>query len=124
MAFEDLLDHKCAIYHLKEKKDGQDLGFGIKDTEFSYDAVPDLNDIPCHFHVKNNGMGSIEQTEDANEYIVVGKLQFPVGTEVYVNDKIVDLGTGLVYTAEIPRNIRDHHIMVQVQRKGKVKGAL
>lgn len=124
MAFEDLLDHKCAIYHLKEKKEGKDLGFGIKDTEFSYDEVPDLTDIPCHFNVKNNGVGSIEQTEDANEYIVVGKLQLPIGTEVYVNDKIVDLGTGLVYTAEIPRNIRDHHIMVQVQRKGKVKGAL
>lgn len=123
MAFEDLLDHKCAIYHLKETKEGKDLGFGIKSTEFKYGDVPDLDNIPCHFNV-NGGMGSMEQTEDANEYIVVGKLQLPAGTEVYVNDKIVDLGTGLVYTAEIPRNIRNHHVMVQVQRKGKVKGAM
>lgn len=124
MAFDDLLDHKCAIYHLKDKKDGKTLGFGIEDTDFYYDKIPDLDNIPCHFNVKNSGIGSMEQTEDANEYIMVGKLQLPLGTEVYVNDKIVDLGTGLIYTAEIPRNIRDHHIMVQIQRKGKVKGAL
>lgn len=121
MAFEDLLDHKCAIYHMI--KEGKSLGFGIKNAEFSYNDVPDLDEVECHFNVKG-GTGSMEQTEDANEYIVVGKLQLPIGTEVYVNDKIVDLCTGLVYIAEIPRNIRNHHIMVQVQRKGKVNGAL
>jgi len=122
MAFEDLLDHKCAIYHMAESS--KSMGYGIQASDFDYPAVPDLDNIPCHFNVKNNGNGSMEQTEDANEYIVVGKLQLPPGTDVRVNDKIVDLTTGLVYTAEIPRNIRDHHMMVQVQRKGKVKGAI
>lgn len=122
MAFEDLLDHKCAIYHMTEES--KSLGFGIDASNFTYPDKPDLDNVSCHFNVKNAGTGTMEQTEDANEYIVTGKLQLPIGVEVYVNDKIVDLETGLVYTAEIPRNIRGHHIMVQVQRKGKVKGAL
>lgn len=122
MAFEDLLDHKCAIYHLK--KDKKSLGYGIETSDYTYASEPDLSDIPCHFNVKNHGAGSMEQTENANEYIVVGKLQLPFGTEVYVNDKIVDLTTGLTYTAEIPRSIRNHHVIVQIQRKGKVNGAL
>ena len=122
MAFEDLLDHKCAIYHMT--KDTKSVGYGIETSKFDYPEEPDINNVPCHFNVKNNGNGSIEQTEDANVYIVVGKLQLPLDTDVRVNDKIVDLCTGLVYTAEIPRNIRNHHMMVQVQRKGKVNGAI
>ena len=64
------------------------------------------------------------QTESANEFIYSGKLQLPAGTDVRVNDKVVDKNTGLAYTAEMPHNIRDHHIMVNIQRKGTVKGAL
>lgn len=120
MAFEDMLDHRCAIYHMQ--KEEKNLGYGIKAGSFTYSDTPNLYDVPCHFNVDDSG--NIEQTEDANEYIVVGKLQLPAGTEVYVNDKIVDLGNGIEYTAEIPRNIRDHHMIVNVQRKGKMKGAL
>lgn len=120
MAFEDLLDHKCAIYHMKKSE--KNKGFGIKTPDFGYSTEPDLTDIPCHFNVNENG--SIEQTEDANEYIVVGKLQLPAGTEVYLNDKIINLNNGMEYTAGIPRDIRGHHVIVNVQRKGKVKGAL
>jgi hypothetical protein len=71
-----------------------------------------------------NQDGTLQQTESANEYIIVGKLQLPVGTDIRVNDKIVDKGNGLVYTAEIPKNVRDHHMIVRIQRKGTVKGAL
>lgn len=120
MGYEDLLDHKCAIYHMKEETVSK--GYGINAKTFVYDDAPDLTDIPCHFNVGDTG--NIEQSEDANEYIVVGKLNLPCGTEVYVNDKIVDLGNGISYTAEIPKNIRNHHMIVNVQRKGKVKGAL
>lgn len=123
MAFEDLLDHKCDIYHMEEVKDGLKLGFGIAVTEHSYPENPSIKGVSCHFNVKG-GTGSMNQTESANEYVVVGKLQLPFGTDVRVNDKIVDLGTGLVYTAEIPRSIRGHHVMVQIQRKGTIKGAL
>lgn len=120
MAYEDLLDHKCAIYHMQKADKG--LGYGITTGSFLYPEEPDVTEVPCHFNVGDSG--SLNQTEDTNEYLVTGKLQLLAGTEVYVNDKIVDLGTGLTYTAEIPRNIRDHHVVVKVQRKGKVKGAL
>ena len=120
MAFEDLLDHRCDIYHMvKEEKD---MGFAIKLTGFSYPEAPDVEDVECHFNVNANA--TLTQTESANEFIYSGKLQLPAGTDVRVNDKIVDKNTGLAYTAEIPHNIRDHHIMVNIQRKGTVKGAL
>jgi hypothetical protein len=120
MAFKDLLDHRCDIYHMT--KGEKDMGFAIKQTGFSYPEAPDVEDVECHFNVNTNA--TLTQTESANEFIYSGKLQLPAGTDVRVNDKIVDKNTGLTYTAEIPRNIRDHHIMVNVQRKGTVKGAL
>lgn len=120
MSFENLLDHKCAIYHMK--KDGKDLGYGINGERFFYPSDPDVTDVSCHFNVSD--AGTLEQTEDANEYTVVGKLNLPYGTDIRVNDKIIDLGSGISYYAEVPRNIRDHHIIVQIQRKGKVKGAI
>lgn len=120
MSFENLLDHRCAIYHMK--KDGKNLGYGITGEAFSYPAEPDLTDVPCHFNVSDTG--TMEQTEDASEYIVVGKLNLPYGTDIRVNDKIIDTGSGISYYAEVPRNIRNHHIIVQIQRKGKVKGAM
>jgi hypothetical protein len=104
------------------KKDGKNLGYGITGEAFSYPAEPDVTDVPCHFNVSDTG--TMEQTEDANEYIVVGKLNLPYGTDVRVNDKIIELGSGISYYAEVPRNIRDHHIIVQIQRKGKVKGVM
>lgn len=120
MAFEDLLDHRCDIYHIQ--KTDRPMGYGITAPSFVYPETPDLTDIPCHFNVSDSG--SMQQTGDVNEYIAVGKLQLPVETEVYVNDKIVDLRSGLHYRAEIPKNIRNHHIIVNIQRKGKVQGAL
>lgn len=120
MPFDNLLDHKCAVYHMR--KSGKNLGYGIMGDDFSYSDEPDMTDVPCHFNVSDTG--TLEQTEDANEYTVVGKLNLPCGTDVRVNDKIIDLGSGITYYAEIPRNIRDHHMIVQIQRKGKVKGAI
>lgn len=120
MGYEELLDHRCAIYHMMPESKSK--GFGIETQIFVYADEPDLTDVPCHFNVGD--AGSIGQSEDANEFIVVGKLNLPAGTKVYVNDKIVDLGKGITYTAEIPKNIRNHHVIVNIQRKGKVKGAL
>lgn len=40
MAFDDFLNHRCSIYHVK--KAASDLGFGITDdNDFSYQANPD-----------------------------------------------------------------------------------
>lgn len=120
MSFEELLDQKCAIYH--QIKSEKDLGYGIKTGDFKYPAEPDIHEVACHFNVGDTG--SMEQTEDVNEYIVIGKLNLPYGTDVRVNDKIVNLENGIEYKAEIPRNIRGHHMIVTVQRKGTVKGAM
>ena len=119
MSFENLLDQRCAIYHMK--KEEKSLGYGIAGETSVYPEEPDVADVPCHFNVSDTG--TLNQTEDANEYTTV-KLNLPYGTDVRVNDKIYDLGSGIAYYAEIPRNIRNHHITVQVQRKGKVKGAI
>lgn len=120
MSFGNLLDQRCAIYHMR--KEGKDLGYGITGETFIYPEEPDVADVPCHFNVSDTG--TLNQTEDANEYTVVGKLNLPYGTDVRVNDKIIDLSNGISYYAEIPRGIRNHHMVVQIQRKGKVKGAI
>lgn len=120
MAIEDLFDHKCDIYHMVGAS--KDLGYGIDETKFSYPGTPDIEDLECHFNVSPDG--TLTQTESANEYIHEGKLQLPAGTDIRVNDKIVDKGNGLIYTAQVPKNIRDHHMTVTIQRKGTVKGAL
>ena len=96
MAFEDLLDHRCDIYHMV--KGEKDMGFAIKQTGFSYPKVPDVEDVACHFNVNANA--ELTQTESANEFIYSGKLQLPAGTDVRVNDKVVDKNTGLAYSAE------------------------
>ncbi len=98
------------------------MGFGIKAGSFTYPEEPDLPEVPCHFNVADSGV--LDQTEDANEFTVVGKVNFANGTDVRINDKIVDLATGISYYAELPRQIRDHHIIVRVQRKGKIRGAI
>ena len=120
MAFEDLLDHKCDIYHMIS--DNKSLGYGINANAFKYPDSTELVEIPCHFNVETDG--SITQTEDANEYTYTGKLQLPIGTDIRINDKVVNKDNGLTYYAEIPKNIRGHHIVVTIQRKGKIKGAL
>lgn len=120
MAFEELLEQRCAIYHISTEE--KSMGYGIKTDSFCYPEEPDLPSVPCHFNVQDSGV--LEQTEDANEFTVVGKVNFANGTDVRVNDKIVDLANGITYYAELPRQIRDHHIIVRVQRKGKIKGAI
>ena len=44
------------------------------------------------------------------------KLTLPLGTDVRLNDKIVDCDTGLEYTAEKPINVRNHHLFVYVKK--------
>lgn len=124
MAFKDFLNHTCSIYHVK--KNSGDLGYGIEDGNvFSYPEVPEEKDtdVPCHFHVKS-GTYQIQQQEPQNEYSARVKLCLPVDTDIRVNDKVVSGVTGYSYIAEIPRRIRNHHLVVFVNRIGPVKEAL
>jgi hypothetical protein len=114
MAIESFLDHKCDIYHLIETKPS--IGYNLPASPaFHYPDTPDEASVSCHFGVKSFSH-SIQQTQPANEYDAKIKLTLPVGTDIRRNDKVVELSTGLEYTAEQPRNVRGHHLFVFIQR--------
>lgn len=114
MSIENFFDHQCDIYHLIE--DCQGMGYGLPSSPaFSYPETPDEASVPCHFAVKSFSC-TIQQTQPANEYDAKIKLTLPIDTDIRRNDKIVELSTGLEYTAEQPRNVRGHHKFVFVKR--------
>lgn len=115
MSLESLLNHTCDIYHIQ--KEGKSPGFGLAASpSFSYPAEPDISGQTCHFGVKSMSV-TITQTEPANLMDAKIKLTLPIGTDVRLNDKIVDCATGLEYTAEQPVNVRNHHLFVYIKRK-------
>ena len=114
MSFSELLNHTCDIYHIV----GEDKspGFGLPGSpSFSYPAEADATAVPCHFGVKS-GTLTVEQAEPQAKLAAKMKLTLPIGTDVRLNDKVIDCATGYVYTAEIPRRIREHHIYVMLRR--------
>lgn len=114
MAIEDFFDHECDIYHLTGS--AQKRKYGLPDnTVYSYPKQPDISGQPCHFSVKSGNVSIIQQ-EPEKEMEAILKLTLPTGTDVRAGDRIVDCGTGYEYEAEVPRNIRDHHIAVKVRR--------
>ena len=114
MSLGNFLDHKCDIYHLKKFK--STVGYGLSDTvSFDYGDVPDLNNVICNFGVESLD-SSVEQKNPQNILTERIKLTLPIGTDIRINDKVVDCETGLEYTAERPRNIRGHHIFVYIKR--------
>ena len=123
MAWEDMLNHHCDIYHLQKESDV--LGFGVTDDEhFVYPSKADLEDVECHFHVKE-GRYIIMQNEPVNNYDARIKVSLPSGTDIRVNDKVVSKETGFSYIAELPRVIRNnHHIIVYCKREGDVREAV
>lgn len=121
MAIENLFNHRCSIYHLQEQTTSP--GWGLPgETEFSYPATPDLEHVPCHFNV---GAGTqMVQESPFNLYLYTGKLNLPAGTDIRLNDKIVNEASGLEFTAQVPQDIRGHHMTVTIQRKGNIEAAL
>lgn len=114
MAIENFYDHKCNIFHLLREE--QSPGFGLPAApSFDYADAPDLAEVACHFSVKN-ALPTFAERGPHTDMDATDKLALPPGTDVRINDKIVDLSTGVEYTAGVPRNIRDHHIAVQLHR--------
>lgn len=114
MSLEALLNHTCDIYHIK--KGGKSPGYGLAASpSFDYPEEPDIKGQTCHFSVKTHN-ATITQTAPANLLESKIKLTLPIGTDVRLNDKIVECATGLEYTAEQPVNVRDHHIFVYIKR--------
>jgi len=117
MSFNGLLDHTCDIYHIR--KVDKSPGYGLPSSPaFEYPEEPDEPAVPCHFGVRNSSV-SIVQKEPQAVRIANVKLALPAGTDIRLNDKIVDCETGYEYTAEIPRKIRGHHITVYVKPTGQ-----
>lgn len=113
MSFDTLLNHTCDIYHIQKVE--QSPGYGLPSSPaFSYRSEPDLSGVRCHFGTKSGV--TVIQTEPQAKYEAKIKLDLPLGTDVRLNDKIMDLGTGYEYTAEIPRIVRNHHIVVLLHR--------
>ena len=110
----DFFDHTCDIYHLQSEDASP--GFNLPASPaFSYPKAPDEASVSCHFGVKSATV-TVTQTEPANMLDTKIKLTLPVGTDIRLNDKIVWKDTGLIFTAELPRNIRGHHKFVYVKR--------
>ena len=117
MSLEALLNHTCDIYHIQ--KEGKSPGFGLAASpSFDYPEKPDISEQECHFGVKSQSV-TITQTAPANLMDAKIKLTLPIGTDVRLNDKIVDCATGLEYTAEQPINVRGHHLFVYIKKIGE-----
>ena len=114
MAIEDFFDHKCDIYHLSGTV--QKRKYGLPDTqEYKYSTQPDIKNQPCHFSVKSGNVATV-QKEPQRDLEASQKLTLPIGTDIRINDRIVDCATGCEYEAEVPRNIRGHHISAMIHR--------
>lgn len=117
MSLENLLNHTCDIYHIKEGE--KSPGYGLPSSpSFSYLEEPDISGQSCHFGVRSASI-TVTQTAPANLMDAKIKLTLPIGTDVRLNDKIVDCATGMEYTAEQPINVRDHHLFVYIKKIDK-----
>lgn len=119
MSLEKLLNHLCDIYHIQEGNSSP--GFGLPSSpSFSYLPEPDIHEQQCHFGVRSQNV-TITQTAPINIMDAKIKLTLPAGTDVRLNDKIVDCATGLEYTAEQPVDVRGHHTFVYIKKAGGQK---
>ena len=114
MPIEDFYDHKCDIFHMLRSE--KSPGFGLPSgSDFSYPEAPDLTGVSCHFGVKASTIAIIQRDPQTGMEGKI-KLTLPAGTDIRINDKVVDTDTGAEYTAEVPRNIRGHHITAMLRR--------
>lgn len=116
MPFASLLDHTCDIYHIHRADIPPGYGLPASPT-FSYKSEPDILGVPCHFGLTGGNLTVVQATPQANLEAKI-KLALPIGTDVRLNDKIVDCETGYDYTAEVPLKVRSHHIVVMLHRSG------
>ena len=118
MSLEKLLNHFCDIYHIQKEQVSPGFGFASSPS-FYYAEQPDIRRQSCHFGIDQNS--TVVQTAPANQIEAKIKLTLPVGTDIRINDKIIDCETGAEYTAEQPINVRNHHIFVFIHKVGGEK---
>lgn len=111
MSFKSLLTDRCSIYHIVETSTSP--GYGLPgEAVFNYGELPDLEDMPCKFTEK--GL-SITQGEPGSEIVHSFAVSFLISADIRLNDKVIF--EGAEYKAQIPRKVRNHHIVVTVIRK-------
>lgn len=116
---EDFYNDRCCIYHIIESK--KSPGFNLPTSpDHGYPEEPDISDLRCHFCVKSQSVAIIQQQPQAEMDARI-KLILPAGTDIRLNDKVVNVKTGLEYTAELPQDIHGHHIYVYVKKTGGQK---
>lgn len=115
MSLDELLDHKCDIYHILKSEVSPGWGLPVSPS-FGYPESPDISSVTCHFGVRSQSVALV-QTDPVNLMEASIKLTLPAGTDIRMHDKIVNCETGLEYTAELPRNIRGHHLFVWIKKK-------
>ena len=114
MAFSNLLNHKCDVYHAV--KTDTSPGYNLPGSpKFSYPETPDIADVPCHFESRV-GTQSVSQKEPKAVFDANIKLVYLIGTDIRLNDKIADTYDGFEYTAGKPRKVRNHHMYVMLRR--------
>ena len=119
MAFSNLLNHKCDVYH--NVKTSTSPGYNLPGSpKFSYPDTPDITEVPCHFEIRV-GTQSISQKEPQADFDANIKLVYLNGTDIRINDKIVDIEDGFEYTAGKPRKVRNHHMFVMLTRTDEQK---
>ena len=114
MSFDNMLNHKCDIYHLQTITESP--GWGLPDTiTYGYPTNPDIVNQQCHFGVKNS-VQVIVQNNPQTDYEARIKLALSIDADIRLNDKVISLENGYEYTAEIPVNVRNHHQFVMLRR--------
>ena len=116
MSIEALFDHLCDIYHVSRTDRSPGYNLPVSPS-FSYPDEADLKGVPCHFNIHGDS-NSMVQNEPNNDLAERTKLNLPAGTDVRLNDRVVDTSAGLEYTVvSPPRNIRGNHMIVYVERR-------
>ncbi|SFM29086.1 protein of unknown function [Gracilibacillus orientalis] len=114
MSYESLLTDTCSIFHLNSRSSGGKWGIPSDDRQQDhyYADNPDVEEQSCYFVEKNQ---SITQGEPNNEIIQTYRVHFPIDADIQINDKVV--WEGITLKAQKPRNIKDHHIEVNLVRR-------
>lgn len=112
--FDEFFNHTCDIYHKYDETVDAEYGISTGDTR-SDKSEPDEADIKCHFYVSTSL--TVVQKEPYADIEGMTKLALPYGTDIRINDTVVDKDTGTQYRATgVPRVVHgNHHIIVMLE---------
>lgn len=120
--FEDFFNHRCDIFHLRKNQEKGSYGIRTADAKVP-EEEPSEENVPCHFHTRTGGL-RIVQEEPYRSLSGEIKLSLPIDVNIQKNDIVRSAETGLCYRADLPRKVRDHHLIVALRREDGVKGAI